>query len=153
MSKEKAVYKVIAQNKRARFNYEILETLEVGIVLNGNEVKSVRAGKVTLQDSFARIDNNELWLHNCHISPYSQANTFYKIDPTRTRKLLAHKKQIKKWLGKTEEKGLTITVTRLFLKGQYVKCEVALARAKKLHDKREKLKEKDVKRELQRKFK
>lgn len=144
-------YKLISHNRKASHNYTFIESVEVGIVLKGNEVKSIRQGKVNLGESFARIDNNELWLHNCHINPYTQANTFHKIDPTRTRKLLLHAHQLKKWLGKVKEKGLTLVPKKLYFKDQKVKLEIALSKAKKLHDKRHALKEKSIQKELRHK--
>ncbi len=146
-------YKLIASNKKANHNFDLLEKLEAGIVLKGNEVKSIRKGGVNLKESHARLEANELWLYNCHVSPYEQANTFYKIDPSRSRKLLLHRKQIKKWLGKVQEKGLVIVPTKLYIKKNKVKVEIALARSKKLFDKRRQLKEKAIKRDIQKNIK
>ena len=140
---------VIAQNKKAYHDFEVLESLEVGLVLKGYEVKSIRQGKVALKDGYARIDRNELWLMGCHISPYLQTHSVDKIDPTRTRKLLIHKKQLKKWIGKINEKGLTLIPLKLYFKGHHVKCLIGLARSKKLYDKRRKLKERSVQRDIQ----
>jgi len=150
MSKENAAIKLIAQNKNAYRNFELLDKLEVGVVLLGNEVKSIRQGNVTLRDSFAKIDKEELWLMNCHIAPYEQANSFYKIDPTRNRKLLLHKRELLRWLGKVHQKGLAIIVTKLYFRNNKVKVQVALGKSKKLHDKRQSLKEKSIKRDIQR---
>ena len=146
-------YKVIVQNKKAFHNYIILEKLEVGIVLVGNEVKSIRQGKIQIRDSFARIINEELWLFNCHIPVYEQAHKIVKLDPVRNRKLLLHKKQLKKWIGKTQEKGLTLIPTKLYFSGSKVKLEIGLGSAKKLHDKRAQLKEKAAHRDIQRHLK
>ena len=144
---EKA-YKLISHNKKAGHNYSFIETLEVGISLLGNEVKSIRLGRVNLRDAFARIVNGELWLFNCHINPYALAHSVSKVDPIRNRKLLLHKRQLNKWLGKVQEKGLTIVPIKLYFSGQRVKLQIALAKAKKLHDKREAIKQKDVSRSL-----
>ncbi|RAP26606.1 SsrA-binding protein [Candidatus Marinamargulisbacteria bacterium SCGC AG-343-D04] len=153
MTKKKQPFKIVASNKKAHHNYTIIETLEAGIALKGNEVKSIRKGLVSLKESFARIDNMEIWLQNCHVTPYAEANTFYKIDATRNRKLLLHKKQIEKWMGKAQEKGLTIIATKLYIKHNKVKCEIALAKAKKLYDKRDDIKQKDIKRSIQKEMK
>ena len=143
--------KVISQNKKAYHNFEILEKLEVGLMLKGHEIKSIRAGKVNLKESYARVDKNELWLMGCHISPYLQSHTIEKIDPVRNRKCLLHKKQLKKWLGKVNEKGLTIVPLKLYFSdSNKIKCEIGLVRSKKLHDKRKQIKEKSIQRDLQR---
>lgn len=144
---------LIALNKKATHNYTFLESLEAGVVLLGNEVKSVRKRHVQLKESFARIMNNELWLFNCHITPYSHAHSASKIDPIRTRKLLIHRKQLKKWLGKVQQKGLTLVVKKMYFSGNNVKVELALAQAKKLYDKRATMKEKEVKRAMARSLK
>tara|TARA_Y100001970_G_scaffold291615_1_gene429448 strand:+ start:702 stop:1163 length:462 start_codon:yes stop_codon:yes gene_type:complete len=141
-------YKLISHNKKAGHNYTFIEKLEVGISLLGNEVKSIRLGRINIRDSFARIINGELWLFNCHINPYAQAHMASKIDPVRNRKLLLHKHQLNKWLGKVQEKGLTIVPVKLYFSGQRVKLEIALAKAKKLHDKREAIKQKDIRRSI-----
>jgi len=145
---EDSGYKLIAHNKKARHDYIFIDTLEVGIVLLGNEVKSIRQGKVQLRDSFARVINEELWLFNCHITPYAQAHRAAVPDPVRDRKLLLHKRELKKWLGKVQTKGLTLIPVKLYFKKSNVKVQIALAQAKKLHDKRAALKEKNVKREI-----
>ena len=140
----------IADNRQARFNYDFIETLEAGIVLSGNEVKSIRSGRIHLRDAFARIIQDECWLFNCHITPYTHAHQIDKIDPVRNRKLLLHKQQLRKWIGKVQEKGLTLIPTKLYFSGQYVKVQLALAKAKKVHDKRRQLKEKAIKKDIQR---
>ena len=127
--------KIISKNKKAFHNYEILEKLEAGIVLQGCEVKSIKKGDINLKDSYARISSGEMWLYNCHISPYTQGNIF-NDDPTRTRKLLLHKKQINKFIGKIHEKGLTLIPLAIYLKKGIVKVELGLGKAKKLYDKR-----------------
>jgi SsrA-binding protein len=148
--KENPDFKLVAQNKNAYRNFEILDTLEVGIVLKGNEVKSIRKGNVNLRDSFAKYEKNSLWLMNCHVSPYEQANTFYKIDATRNRKLLLHESELKRWVAKVQQKGLAITVTKLYFKKNLLKLQIALGKPKKIHDKRNDLKEKSISREMNR---
>ena len=140
--------KLIAQNKTASFNYFLLETYEVGIVLTGYEVKSLRLGKVNLNDSFVKINkNNELILVNCHIAEYEKA-TNVVVNTRKDRKLLAHKKEIIKINNKCKQKGLTLVPTKIYFNGNYVKLEIALAKGKKLYDKKETLKRKDEKRDL-----
>ncbi|GAB7386652.1 SsrA-binding protein [Bacillaceae bacterium] len=141
--------KVIAQNKKARHDYHILDTYEAGIVLTGTEIKSIRAGKVNLKDSFARVQNGEVFLHNMHISPYEQGNRF-NHDPLRTRKLLLKKSEIAKLIGQTKEKGFSLVPLKLYLTRGYAKLELALAKGKKLYDKRETLKQRDAERAIQR---
>ncbi|MCF6093628.1 SsrA-binding protein SmpB [Microaerobacter geothermalis] len=141
--------KIISQNKKARHDYHIEETYEAGIVLTGTEIKSVRQGKVNLKDSFARIANGEVWLHNMHISPYEQGNRF-NVDPTRTRKLLLHRREIAKLIGATKEKGYSLVPLRIYLRNGFAKVEIALAKGKKLYDKRADLKKKDANREIAR---
>jgi SsrA-binding protein len=123
-------------NRQAYHHYHILETFEAGIVLQGTEVKSIREGKVNLKDSYGLVKNGEVWLLNCHISPYSHGNRM-NHDPLRTRKLLLHRREIRKLLGKTTERGLTLVPIRIYFQRGLVKCEIALARGKKLYDKRE----------------
>jgi SsrA-binding protein len=140
--------KVVAENKKAFFNYEILEKLEAGISLLGSEVKSIREGRVSLKESFADIKEGEVYLLNCHISPYEAANRF-NHDPLRPRKLLLHRQEIKRLTGKIKEKGLTLIPTRIYLndKGK-VKVEIALARGKRAYEKKEAIKARDLEREL-----
>ncbi len=134
------------KNKKARFNYEIVDTLVVGLQLTGTEIKSIREGKVNINDAFLVIRNDELILINAHISPYSHGNR-ENHDPTRSRKCLAHKQEILKLKVYTEEKGLTLVPLKLFMKKQWLKCEIGVGRGKKLHDKRATQKERDLKRE------
>ena len=142
--------KLIADNRKARFEYELLERLEAGIVLVGTEVKSLRQGKLSLVDSYAQVDqHNEMWLMEAHISPYSHGNRF-NPEPTRPRKLLLHQHEILKWRQKVREKGLTIVPTRVYFKDGRVKVEIALARGKKTHDKRDAIKNRDQERETRR---
>lgn len=128
--------RVIATNREAYHNYFILETFEAGIQLTGTEVKSVRAGKVTLKDGYVRVADGEAWLLNVHISPYTHGNR-QNHDPDRDRRLLLHKREIERLFSKIREKGLTLVPTRFYFKGNLVKCEIGLARGKKLYDKRE----------------
>lgn len=128
--------KDVAVNRQAFHNYEILERLEAGIVLTGTEIKSARDGHVNLKDAYGLVKSGEVWLLNCHISPYSHGN-FANHDPLRTRKLLLNRSEIRKLIGRTTEKGLTLVPLRLYLKSGRLKCELALGRGRKLHDKRE----------------
>jgi len=143
--------KQIAQNKKAYHDYFIEETYEAGIVLQGTEIKSIRAGRVNLKDSFARVQKGEVFLHNMHISPYEQGNRF-NHDPLRTRKLLLHRKEINKLIGETKEQGYALVPLKLYLKNGYAKILLGLARGKKKYDKREELKKKEAKREIERAF-
>lgn len=144
--------KVIAVNKRANFDYAIEETIEAGIVLQGTEIKSIRNGKVQLKDAFVLIRNNEAWISNMHISPYEQGNR-YNHDPLRSRKLLLHRKQIDTLLGKTKEQGYAIVPMKLYLKDGFAKVLIGLGKGKKHYDKREDMKKKEAKREMERAFK
>ena len=144
--------KIITDNRKARHDYFIQETYETGIALTGTEVKSLRQGKVNLKDSFARIDNGEVFLHNMHISTYEQGNQF-NHEPLRSRKLLLHKNEIMKLIGLTKEKGHTLVPLNLYFKAGIVKATLAVATGKKLYDKRQALAEKESKREIERNFK
>lgn len=139
----------IVQNRKARHLYHILETIEAGLVLTGTEVKSLRAGKANLVDSYAMVDRGEVWLMNLHISPYEQGNQF-NHEPKRKRKLLLHRRDIRRLIGKTREKGLTLIPISLYFKKGWAKVELALARGKKLHDKREDVAKRDADREMAR---
>jgi SsrA-binding protein len=143
MSEERA----IATNRRARHDYEILETIEAGLVLRGTEVKSLRASQVTFKDSYATIRNDEAWLLGCHINPYSHG-TDANHDPERDRKLLLNRREISRLTGKIAERGLTLVPLRLYFKGGRAKLELGLARGRKLHDKRSAIREREVKREM-----
>src|SRR5919198_1935404 len=138
----------IATNRRACHDYEILETVEAGLVLRGTEVKSPRGSHVTFKDSFATIRNNEAWLVGCHINPYSHG-TDANHDPERDRKLLLHRREISRLTGKVAERGLTLIPLRLYFKGGRAKLEIGLARGKKLHDKRSALRERETRREME----
>jgi SsrA-binding protein len=142
-----AADKVIATNRKAYHDYEILETYEAGIVLRGTEVKSLRESQVNFKDCYAAVDNGEAWLIGCYISPYHHG-TDANHDPERKRKLLLHKKEIQRLLGKVAERGLTMIPLRLYFKSGRAKCELGLARGKKLHDKRASIREREAKREM-----
>jgi len=145
--------KIATENRKARHDYFIEETYEAGIALTGTEVKSLRAGKANLRDSYARIENGEICLYNAHISPYDQGNRF-NHDPLRVRKLLLHRMEINRLLGKVKEKGLTLVPLKIyFTERGYAKVELGLARGKKLYDKRDDIAERDAKREMERAFK
>ena len=139
--------RAIATNRRARYEYEILETLEAGLVLRGTEVKSLRTGQVNFKDSYATVRNGEIWLLGCHISPYSHG-TDANHDPERDRKLLLHAREITRLAGKIAERGLTLVPLKLYFKSGRAKLEIGLARGKKLHDKRATLREREVRREM-----
>lgn len=141
--------KIIAENRKARHDYFIDEVYEAGIALVGTEVKSLRAGRANLRDSYAAVENSEVYVHNMHISPYEQGNRF-NVDPKRTRKLLLHKREIRRLVGQTTQKGYTLVPLRLYFKNGRVKVEIALARGKKLYDKREDLAKRDARREMER---
>ena len=146
------VKKMLCLNKKARHSYEILETIEAGIMLGGPEVKSLRNGGGNIKDSYAVIKNFEAYIHNFHISPYTQANIF-NYEPRRPRKLLLHKREILRLSGKVKEKGLTLIPLSIYLKGNLIKVEVGLAKGKQVHNKKEAIKERDVKREIAREVK
>ena len=144
--------KVIAQNKKARHDYFLLDTYEAGIELKGTEIKSIRLGNVNLKDSFVKIKDNEIFVENMHISLYEQGNIF-NHEAKRTRKLLLHRKEILKLTNKLKEGGLTIVPTQLYFSGCKAKLEIALAKGKKLYDKRNDLKEKAAKRDIEKSLK
>jgi len=141
--------RIVARNKKARHNYEILEEYEAGIVLKGSEVKSVRAGKVSIVESFARVEGGELWLENMYIAPYDNAAGVFGHEPRRKRKLLMHKKEIKRLAGKLTQKGLTLIPLEVYINDRgFVKVKLGLARGKKKYDKREAIKERDIRRKI-----
>ena len=144
--------KIIAENRKARHDYIIEESFEAGIVLTGTEVKSMRGGRINLKDSYAQIENGELFLHGMHISPYEQGNIF-NVDPLRSRKLLMHKKEIMRLLGKVQTDGLTLVPLKAYFDRDKVKIELALVRGTKLYDKRQAAAEKSAKREIDRALK
>lgn len=150
MAKEQE--KLIANNKKAYHDFFILDTYEAGIALHGTEVKSLRMGKCSIKESFIRIENGEVFIYGMHVSPYEKGNIFNK-DPLRIKKLLLHKSEINKLLGKIKEKGMSVVPLKVYFKGSLVKVEIGLAKGKKLYDKRDDIARKDQQREAQRDFK
>lgn len=153
MAEKEDGFKIVSDNRQARYLYEILETYEAGIELMGTEVKSIRAGKANINDGFGLIRDGEALLLNVHISPHDTTNAAYNHDPRRTRKLLLHREQIRKLIGKVEQQGLTLVPLKMYLKRGWVKIDLALVKGKKLHDKREAIKERDDKRQIERAMK
>lgn len=149
---EKESIKLIANNKKAYHDFFILDTYEAGIALHGTEVKSLRMGKCSIKESFIRIENGEIYIYGMHVSPYEKGNIFNR-DPLRVKKLLLHKTEINKLLGKIKEKGMSVVPLKVYLKGSLVKVEIGLAKGKKLYDKRDDIAKKDQQREAQRDFK
>ena len=141
--------KLIARNKKARFNYDLSDRYEAGMVLTGSEVKSLRMGKANLSDSYARLKNGEMWLVSCHISPYPFAS-YENHEPERPRKLLMHKREINKLSGKIQEQGMSLIPLAIYFKRGRAKVELALAKGKKAHDKRQTIKKRDQQREIAR---
>jgi SsrA-binding protein len=139
----------VANNRQARFRYHLLEKWEAGLVLTGTEVKSLREGKATIKDGYGSVRDGEVWLHNVHIPPYGPAAR-ENHDPERSRKLLMHKREIERLIGKTRERGLTLVPTRLYFRDGRAKVEIALARGKDVGDKRQAIKEREMKREMER---
>jgi len=152
MSQEKKSYKLIAQNKKAYHDYFIEETFQAGISLSGTEVKSLRAGRCNLKDSYVNVSTGEAFIENMHISPYEQGNIFNK-DPVRPRRLLLHKYEINKLIGAVTRDGYTIVPLKIYLQGSIVKVDIALAKGKKLYDKREAIAKKTQSREAEKEFK
>ncbi len=152
MADEPSGRRVIATNRKARHEYEILDTWEAGLVLAGPEVKSIRAGQVSFTDTFARVDGGEVWLYNLHISPYYPASR-WNLDPERPRKLLLHGREIRKLVGRVEERGLSLIPLDVYFRGGYAKTTLALGRGKRLYDKRETLKRRIQEREARRQAK
>src|ERR671939_2233437 len=147
--KRKAAPGDVATNRQASFRYHLLEKWEAGMELQGSEVKSLRDGKVQLKDAYAAIHDGEVWLHNMHIAPYPAASR-ENHEPERPRKMLMHRREIERLIGKTKEKGLTLVPTRLYFSGRHAKVEIALARGKDRGDKRQAIKERELKREMER---
>jgi len=145
-------YKVAAENRKARFDFNIIEVYKAGLVLTGNEVKSIRRGQVNLQDSFGRVEREEVWIYNMHVSPYSSADQS-KIDPIRRRKVLLQKRELVKLIGKVAEKGLTLIPLKVYFDGNWAKIDLALAKSKKKYEKRDTLRRKIAEREIERAFK
>ena len=148
-STKKEAIKMVAENRKARHDYHIEETIEAGIALNGTEVKSLRAGKANLRDSYAEVRGGELYAVNMHISPYEQGNRF-NHEPLRPRKLLLHRYEINRLYGQVKQQGMTLIPLRIYFKRGKAKMELALAKGKKLHDKREDIAERDAQREIRR---
>jgi SsrA-binding protein len=147
--KRKAAPGDVATNRQARFRYHLLEKFEAGIVLQGSEVKALREGSVQLKDAYAEVREGEVWLRNMHIAPYKPAAR-ENHDPDRPRKLLLHRREIERLIGKTAERGLTLVPTRVYFSGPRAKVELALARGKEMHDKRRSIKERETRREIDR---
>jgi SsrA-binding protein len=141
--------KVVSTNKKARFEFFILETYEAGLVLKGTEIKSIRNGQISLQEAYVRTNGEEIWLVGAHVAPYEHASAF-QHDPKRDRKLLMHKKEVRKLFDEVRIKGMTLVPMRVYLKGGRAKLEIGLAKGKKQYDKRESIKERDVERETSR---
>jgi SsrA-binding protein len=141
--------KVVATNRKARFEYFLLDTYEAGIQLKGSEIKSIRAGQISLGEAYISIDGEEAWLINAHVAPYEEANR-YNHDPRRDRKLLLHKKEIYKMYDQVRQKGITVVPTRVYLKDGRAKVEIATAKGKQQHDKRHEIQKRDMERELAR---
>jgi SsrA-binding protein len=141
---------LVAQNKKARHDYEILSTFEAGVVLTGTEIKSIREGRIQLKDGFGKIDKGEAFLEEVYIAPYPNAGPFFNHDPTRRRKLLLHRREIQRLMGKIQEKGLAFIPLRVYLKGGRAKVEMALARGRRKYEKREALRKHDAQREIER---
>ncbi len=153
MKEQSEGFKIVTDNRKARYLYEILETYEAGLELQGSEVKSIRQGKANLQDGYALIRNGEAMLLNVHISPYEKTAAYFNHDPRRSRKLLLHKQEIRKLIGKVEQQGLTLIPLKMYMKRGLVKITIALAKGKKVHDKRESIKKRDDQREMSRAIK
>ena len=145
-SERELAQKSIAENRRAFHDYHIIETFEAGVALLGTEVKSIREGNVNLRDSYARVDGGEVWIYNVHIKPYSHRG-YADHEPTRKRKLLLHRQEIKKLIGRTVERGMTLVPTRMYFKNGHVKIALGLAKGKQEHDKRETIKKREADRE------
>jgi SsrA-binding protein len=141
--------KIVSVNRKARYNYEIEDTVDAGMMLTGTEIKSVRAGKVNLQDAYALIRDGEAWVINLHIAPYEQGNR-HNVEPRRTRKLLLHRGEINRLFGKVQQRGLTLVPLSMFLQNGFAKLELGIGRGKKLYDKREAIADREQKRDVQR---
>ena len=152
MAKDKVKDNVVAQNKKAYYDYEITETFEAGIVLTGTEIKSVRQARINIRDGFARVRNGEVWLSNVHISPFDEGN-IWNVDPTRSRKLLLHKKQIAKIEAEISQAGMSFVPLRVYIKDGFAKVLMGLAKGKKNYDKRETIKRKEQNRDIAKQLK
>ncbi|OGC22986.1 SsrA-binding protein [candidate division WOR-1 bacterium RIFOXYB2_FULL_42_35] len=145
-------FKLIAENRKARFDFEILDTYKAGLVLTGTEIKSIRSGRVNLKESFGRVDKQEIWIYGLHISPYASADTS-KIDPVRPRKVLLKKSETRKLISQAAEKGLTIVPLKIFLEGNWAKVDLGLAKAKRKYEKRATIRRKEAEKEIEKAFK
>ena len=152
MAKDKVKDNVVAQNEKAHYDYEITETFEAGIVLTGTEIKSVRQARINIRDGFARVRNGEVWLSNVHISPFDEGN-IWNVDPTRSRKLLLHKKQIAKIEAEISQAGMSFVPLRVYIKDGFAKVLMGLAKGKKNYDKRETIKRKEQNRDIAKQLK
>ncbi len=153
MGEKQASPGVVADNRKARHDYDIEEVYEAGIALTGSEIKSVRAGRVNLRGSYARVVNDEVFLHEAHISPYEQSGTFFNHVPTRPRKLLLHRREISRINGQIRQKGLTLVPLKIYFKGRIAKIELGVARGKKSYDKREDIAKRESQRVIERAMK
>ncbi|NJK59739.1 MAG: SsrA-binding protein SmpB [Oscillatoriales cyanobacterium SM2_1_8] len=144
---------IFADNRQARFNYEILETYEAGVELLGTEVKSIRRGQANLRDAYAIVRNGEIFLLNMYVAPHHTTSNVFNHEPTRTRRLLLHRQEIRKLIGKVEQKGLTLVPLKMYLSKGWIKLSIGLARSKKLHDKRETIQKRESAREIARAIK
>lgn len=150
--KEKEKVRIVQRNKKAYFNYEITEKIEAGLVLKGSEVKSIRDGKVAIQDAYAKVKDGEVWVVGMDVAQYPQAGPYNNHEPRRPRKLLLHRQEIRRLIGKTREKGLTLVPLALYFKDGYAKLELGLARGKRQYDKRHAIKEREAAREIRRRM-
>ncbi len=153
MGKNTEGFKVIADNRQARYLYEILETYEAGIQLTGTEVKAIREGRINLRDAYGLMRDGEAWLLNLYIGPYQASGEYFNHDPRRTRKLLLHRKQINKLIGQIQQKGLTLVPLKMYFKGDWIKVALGLGKGKKVHDKRETIKSRQDQRDMARAIK
>lgn len=153
MGEKNSGIKIITDNRKARFQYEILDTYEAGISLTGTEVKSIREGRVNIRDAYGLVRGGEVWLLNAHISPYQASGQYFNHDPRRTRKLLLKRREINKLVGKLEQQGLTLVPLKMYFKRGWVKVSLGLGKGKKLYDKRETLKARQTKRDIERALK
>lgn len=153
MSNKNGTPGTVAVNRRARHDYQIEEVYEAGLALTGSEIKSVRGGRVNLRGSFARVVNEEVFVFDMHISPYEQSGTYFNHNPTRPRKLLLHRREIKRLLGLVQQKGMTLVPLRVYFRGRVAKLELGVARGKKLYDKREDIARRDAQRDIERAIK
>jgi len=153
MSTKQAPPRVVAENRKARHDYDIEETYEAGIVLTGSEIKSVRAGRVNLRGSYARVHNDEVFLYDAHISPYEQSGKYFNHDPLRPRKLLLHRREISRLDGLVRQKGLTLVPLKIYFKGRRAKVELGVARGKKVYDRREDIARREAQRDIERAMK